>query len=200
MKKQFNNITLAAVTALVVIGGSSPTWAASASADIEAIAGIQPLVSLDCTPINFGVWRVPVRASGGVTTVTLAATSGATAALSGNTTSVSASTKSGHAATPGVCTFTGSAAPDGTAVALTTQTGAADMTGDGTAYIGIAAPASAVLSMGATLTTPTGVTTTAGASTFYVGGVLEIPSVITAANYGGYKADAPFAITADDGI
>ncbi len=200
MKKQFNKIALAAVTAIAVVGGSAPTWAATASADIEAIAGIQPLVSLECTPINFGVWRVPVRASGGITSVLVPPVLGSTATLSGNVASVAASAKAGHAATPGVCTFTGSSAPDGTTLALTTQLGMADMAGDASAYVGVAAPSGLIFNMTAQLTTPTGIVTTGGSSTFYVGGTLEIPSVVAATNYGGYKSADPFSITADDGI
>ena len=61
----------AVALAMLATAGSSSVFAATTTANIDATAGLQPVLSVTCTPVKFGVWRIPTRSSGGTTTITL---------------------------------------------------------------------------------------------------------------------------------
>jgi hypothetical protein len=183
------------ISAAVALGAwavfSLPAQAAdSATASVNAMAGLAPVLTLSCTDVNFGVWRVPVRSGGGVTTVTLTvdANNGAgttTATAAGNTSSVSLSSEylAPKAAT---CSVSGASVHTATIqTAIASNTG---LTFGASTHESLATPG-ALAALSATLTLAgTGVVVDAnGAGSFRITGTLSIPAAISASNYGGYK-------------
>lgn len=180
---------LAAVTATAVT--AMPAQAQdTVSATVNAIAGLSPVLSLTCTDVNFGVWRVPVRSAGGTTTVTLAVSannsSGATTATTGGNTTGVAVASGYQVPNAATCTVNGSNNPSSTIrTAISNNTGLKFGT---SAHNNLNNPASAAalsadLSLGGT-----GVAIgQTGSGTFRVTGVLTIPQNIIVDNYGGYS-------------
>ena len=197
MKRMSKLYAIAAITLLGATGAQADT----ASDSVDAKAGLQPALELSCTDVSFGVWRVPVRSSGGTTTITLDRAND-TVAATGNTTRVAQS--SSHASwvhSRGECTVSGSTAADTTAADVTITggnnmgfTGAAAAT---SGYVGLNAPG-ADATLGATLNAAATTTIASGSSTFYVGGVLTIPQDILSTNYGGYKTTSSATVAVDD--
>jgi hypothetical protein len=193
----------AATTVLAASLISTAAMAEAVTNSVDAYAGLAPALEMSCTPVSFGVWRVPVRAGGAVTTVTLdAAVNSVTPA--GNLGRVAQSTaNAAWIHNRGVCTMSGSTAADATnattsiasATAMPFSAAAAAATG----YTGLNAAATAA-ALVATLTVGASSAITGGATTFYVGGVLSIPATIVVDNYGGYKTTTAATVTADDGI
>lgn len=197
MKKLHKILAVTALSSLVATGAMADT----ASDSVDAKAGLAPALELSCTDVSFGVWRVPVRSTGGTTTITLNRAND-TVAASGNTTRVAQS--SSHASwvhSRGECTVSGSTAPNDTAADVSITNGAAmAFTGKAaadTGYVGLAAPGSGA-SLAATLTTGATTTITSGSSTFYIGGTLTIPETIVTGNYGGYKTTTAATVQVDD--
>lgn len=189
----------AAALALLASAGSAPVFAVTASADIDVTAGIAPVLSMTCTPVKFGVWRVPVRNSGSATAIELSLISD-TPTVSGNTAGgVALSTTAGWGAARGQCTVTGSAAADSTLLNITAANSTGTLGADSSsAYTGLSAPATPIAALGYALAAATTAPLTSGGTTFYVGGSLSIPQNVTTANYGAYKATLAPVITADD--
>jgi len=188
------------IAALSLLTASS-VFAEQASDSVDAKAGLAPALELSCTDVSFGVWRVPVRSSGGTTTITLDRAND-TVAASGNTTRVAQSnTDISWDHSRGECTLSGSTAADATAATITiasnTDMAFTAANAATTGYVGLDA-ATAAASMTASLNVPNTTTITSGSSTFYVGGVLTIPQAIIADNYGGYKTSSSATITAND--
>ncbi len=177
---------------------TSPAHAASASADIEATAGILPMLRLECSALNLGVWRIPVRSGGQNTMINIPPTAAGVPQITFNQTNVSASTKSGHAAKPAQCTLIGSAALDGTGLVLSGLVGYM-FAGSATAFSGLGAPATP-LSLGGGFNLPASVNVSGGTAVFYIGGILDIPSTVTSNSYGGYVATPGQTLTVDDGV
>ncbi len=177
---------------------ASPTWAASASADIEATAGILPLLQVECTPLNLGVWRIPVRSGGLSTWISIPSSFGAVPQVSPNQNTVSASVRSGHTATPAQCTLSGTSAPDGTEIGLSGLTGF-NLVGSGASYNDLGMPV-AGLTIPGEFFPPSFVTTVGGSVVFHIGGIMEIPATVTSDAYGGYRSSSPQTLTVDDGV
>ena len=199
MKNIIKIIAIAASSLLI----ATAAWAEQASDTVDATAGLQPALELSCTDVSFGVWRVPLRDSGGTTTITLDRDND-TVTPGGNTTRVAQSTSDvSWSHSRGVCTLSGSTAADDTSATISIQDstdmafGAADSTATG--YTGLDA-ATAAATLTATLNAPESATITSGATTFYVGGLLTIPQTIVADNYGGYKTNTSATVSADDGV
>ena len=189
----------AVALAMLATAGSSSVFAATTAANIDATAGLQPVLSMTCTPVKFGVWRVPVRSTGGTTTITLSTTSD-TAAPSGNTNGgVAMSAAAAFLSARGLCTVVGSTAADATAMTITLTASATSMGSDGASvYTGLGAPTTAATGMSTILSAPSTSAITNSGTTFYVGGTLTIPQTIVAGNYGAYKTTTPVVITVDD--
>ena len=159
------------------------------SAPVGAIAGLSPVLSLTCTEVNFGVWRVPVRSSGGATTVTLTVSannaSGSTTATTGANTIDVALASGYEAPAAATCTVTGS-----NNASKTIQTAIADNTGlifGSSTHNNLTRPvATAALTANLALAGAGVVINSAGSGTFRVVGVLSIPETIVQDNYGGY--------------
>lgn len=205
MKTQMKQFTkIAAATALLATSLiSTGAMAEAVTNSVDARAGLAPALEMTCTPVSFGVWRVPVRAGGAVTTITLDASTNAVTA-GGNLTRVAQSLSVGSwIHSRGTCTMSGSTAANATN-ATTGITGATAMAfsaanAAATGYVGlVAAPVAAALV--ATLTVGSTSAISSGATTFYVGGVLTIPTTIVVDNYGGYKTTGFATVSADDGV
>ncbi len=173
------------------------------TASVNARAGLAALTAVTCDDVNFGVWRVPARTSGGSTIITLTvsannATGTTTTSISGNTTNVGAA--SGYiASTAATCTVTGATTVSATLpTAITNNVGLAFV---GSNHETLNFPTS-VAAMNATLTLGgTGVVVdSTGSGTFRVVGVLTIPQAIVAANYGGYKTATPATVSVTDAV
>jgi hypothetical protein len=192
MKIMTSKAVLAAALAATILGTPSAASAQdSREAFVNARAGIVPVLNLVCTPVNFGVWRMPIRSTGGTTTVTLTVASGdqslalTTATATGNVTSVALA--SGYQAPDAArCTVSGSTNPE-----QTIQTSIRDNIGlafgasthDNLTNPGTPATLSADLSLAST-----GVAINSnGTGVFRVAGVLTLPQTIAAVNYGGYS-------------
>ena len=169
------------------------------TATVNATAGLAPVVVVSCTDVNFGVWRIPNRSSGGQTTVitltTAANTAGAvtTATATGDTTSVALAT--GYlapvAATCSVSGIMNKAATVQTAISANTSLTFAPSTHESLADPTALAALSAELTLAGTGVAIDG----NGSGAFRVTGVLTIPAAITGNNYGGYKTSVGNAAT-----
>lgn len=199
--KQFTKI--AAATALLA-GSliSTGAMAETVTSTIDATAGLQPALELTCTPVKFGVWRVPVR-SGSVTTEITLTTTTDSPTVAGEQNRVAQSFTAGWEPTRGKCTLSGTPAATDALVDVTMTDftnmplgGAADSLSK---YVGLNAPGTALTLMKASLVTvATATVTSTGTATFYIGGTLTIPAVIVKANYGGYKTTSAAGMSVDD--
>ena len=169
------------------------------TATVNATAGLAPVVVVSCTDVNFGVWRIPNRSSGGQTTVitltTATNTSGAvtTATATGDTTSVALAT--GYVApTAATCSVSGimnKSATVRTAISANTSLTFAPSTHESLADPTALAALSAELTLAGTGVAIDG----NGSGAFRVTGVLTIPAAIIGGNYGGYKTNGVNAAT-----
>jgi hypothetical protein len=161
---------------------------------VYAIAGIGPVLSLSCTDVDFGVWRVPQRNAVERTDITLSTTSNTGAATtnadaSGWTQGVAQSAQNGNPSA-GVCTVTGSQNPG--------QRIQVSISGNSNLALGAAnrvrLPAPAQAAQGTfvrlDLVEETVLIDANGVGTFRVTGVLSIPRKITNENFGGYSTIA----------
>ncbi len=187
---KFNKISAAVAMGTLAVISMQAQGADAGSASVNAIAGLAPVVIVSCTDVNFGVWRIPNRTSGGATTVSLTvngntAAAATTATAAGNTTRVSLA--SGFVApTAATCSVSGimnQLATVQTSIASNTGLGFTSSNHEGLDTPISLASLSANLALGGT-----GVyIDTNGEGTFRVTGVLTIPTVINANHYGGYK-------------
>ena len=168
------------------------------TASVNAIAGLAPVVIVSCTDVNFGVWRIPNRTSGGATTVTLTvpsntAAAATTATATGNTTRVALA--SGFVApTAATCSVSGlmtQLATVQTAIANNNNLGFTSSN-----HEALDTPITlAALSANLTLAGTGVYVDTNGLGAFRVTGVLTIPNVINGNHYGGYKTNGVNAAT-----
>jgi hypothetical protein len=186
MKKMYSKVAVMALS--LTIFASAPLFAAAegpVSDTVDALAGLAPVLDLACTPVSFGVWRVPTGARAAVNTVTLTMEDTTTK----YTASGSISLGSGATATPyaGVCAMTGSNNMSSTGAALVMTNNTA-MAFSGAAVLNRVTPTTSA-ALTATLATPATVSIDAdGAATWYVVGELTIPNNLVTANYGGYQS------------
>ena len=187
--KSFKKIMVATAQAASTTIMVATAQAASTTTTIDAYAGLVPVLTVVCAPVKFGVWKVPVRSTGGVTIVSLLRSSD-TATASNNTTDVAMSTTAAYLSARGKCDVSGSSATDGTFLLIGVPSTSNTMMSDTAAFI-LAPPATAISAMTYTLNGPglNTIAVTGGAATFYIGGILRIPETIVVANYGGYKGD-----------
>lgn len=186
MKKKFL-IFASAATAMIAVPAQAQD---TVTANVNAVAGISPVLSLTCNDVNFGVWRVPVRSSGGTTTVTLTVSannsSGSTTATSGGNTTGVALASGYNVPNAATCTVNGSNNASQTIrSAISSNTG---LIFGSSNHNNLNNPSQvAALSADLTLGGTGVVIGSTGSGTFRVTGVLTIPQAITADNYGGYS-------------
>lgn len=187
---RFNKIATAIVMGSLAVLSTQAQAADTVTASVNAKAGLSPVLSLTCDDVNFGVWRVPVRNSGGTTTVTLTVSAntaaGSTTATSGGNNTNVALASGYQVPAAATCSVAGSNNP-----AQTIQTAISNNTAlsfGASNHNNLNNPAQ-VASLAADLTLGgTGVAISGtGDGTFRVTGVLTIPQAITVNNYGGYK-------------
>jgi hypothetical protein len=189
MKMTMNAALLAAVFAAF---GALPAQAqnTTVTASVNARAGLAPLFAVACDPVNFGVWRVPIRSGGATTLITLTvsantAAGATTGTATGNTTNVSLNTDY-DLPEAGICRVVGA-----TTVSKTITTAITNNTNLGfiaSNHESLATPSAlAALSADLALAGTGVVIDTAGAGAFRVTGVLTIPATIVVGNYGGYQ-------------
>ncbi|RYX96150.1 MAG: hypothetical protein EOO28_08940 [Comamonadaceae bacterium] len=191
------NLIHASVIALFAMVATSQVFAVTASADLDVTAGLSPTVTLSCTPLKFGVWRVAPRAAGiGETIIDMPYYSDTPRFVSGP--GGAALAKAGiWAPGRGVCTFTGSRAPDDTELDLFISNAFGDMGPDNSSpYSGLDAPITAA-GMHYELSPDTRPLTN-GSTTIHIFGTLFIPEEVTMANYGAYKNIDPVTLTVED--
>jgi hypothetical protein len=183
------SVSVVAATTLTATPAQAQS-ANSVSSSVDALAGLSPTLSLGCDGVNFGVWRIPTRTTGGVTTITLTVSANTragvtTATAGGNTTGVGLA--AGYTGpTAGGCTLAGS-----NNVSKDVQSalaGASNMPFTGSTHNGLPLP-TAPANLRATLSLAgTGISVNGlGIGEFRVVGVLTIPELIVAGNYGGYR-------------
>lgn len=187
------------ISALLACAGSSQVFALTTTADIDATVGLQSVLTLTCTPVKFGVWKVPARSTGGDTIIDLGTGSDTATPIGNMAGGVAISGTSGYSSARGQCTMTGSSAADATAMTISIPTTPTTLVSDSaSAYSGLAAPTTAVSGLSVVLSAAPSSSITSGGTAFYVAGTLTIPETIVAANYGAYKTGTPIVVTVDD--
>lgn len=162
------------------------------SSTVNAKAGLRPILSLFCTDVNFGVWRVPVRTAGGTSSITLSVSannaSGTTTATVGGNAQKVAKASGYDEPTASVCTVNGANTTSATIkTAITDNT---NLTFGGSTHNNLKSPsATAALSANLALAGEGVLINSTGAGTFRVVGTLTLPEAISADNYGGYATD-----------
>ncbi len=198
MNRKIIAVLLAATTL-----AATPAHAAADSvvASVDATAGLSPVLSMTCDSVNFGVWRIPTRTTGGTTTITLTVSSNTaagttTATPGGNTTG--AGLAAGYLP-PLAATCTVSGSNNLSSTIQTSIAGATNLSFGPSAHNTLSVPA-ALASMRANLALAgTGVVINgSGTGTFRVVGVLTVPETIVAANYGGYRTEDAAQVLASD--
>jgi hypothetical protein len=189
--------TLTALTALPAQAQQVVT------ASVNARAGLAPLTAISCDDVNFGVWRMPSRTTGGSTVITLTvsannASGTTTATVTGNNTNVAVA--SGYnASLAATCAVTGATTVSATLpTTITNNVGLAFISSN---HENLATP-SVLSAMVATLTLGgTGVVIdSAGSGSFRVVGVLTVPQAVTTTNYGGYKTSTSATVSMTDQV
>jgi hypothetical protein len=189
MKTSIRKITV--LFAVLAAMGSTSVFAASegpVTADVNALAGLAPVLDLACTDVSFGVWRVPTGARGGTNTVTLTM-NGATTQYATGGSGGSIALGSGASAVPaaGVCSLTGSnnAGASDAKLVLSNNTG---LSFAGAAVLDRLKPTTdAALSADLSVSTATTSVDANGEASWYIVGVLTIPNSLVTDNYGGYQ-------------
>ena len=172
------------------------------NAFVDATVGLQPLYSLDCHGVDFGLWYVPLRSSGGATFITLTvdannATGATTGTATGNTTLVSLESR--YPPKAGTCYITGSSTLSISLRPSISQNVAMEM--GGLNLYGKASPTvQAVVVADLALADNARVLVSAGAGSFRVVGTLTIPETIVAGNHGGYQTKGEGMITVTDAL
>lgn len=200
------NKLMAAVLAATALSALPAQAQDTVSTTVNARAGLSPVLSLACDRVNFGVHRVPIRATGGVTTISLAVSannaSGATTATTGGNTTNVAAASGFEVPAAAICTVNGS-----NNVSSTIQSAISQNTGlnfGASNHNNLNNPAQVAALTADLSLAGAGVTiNSVGAGTFRVTGVLTIPEVITAENYGGYStvtAENSATVTVTDAL
>ena len=171
----------------IAIGITSNANAEQADATLNVTAGLKEALSLTCDQaLNFGVVGVDdvTGYSGGSVEVNPDGTLGTVSSgLSANE----------NDANNGVCTMSGSAASDNTAITVTYATG----TLSGSSFGALSAPTNAG-SLSLNSFEESGNTVQSGGATINIGASLAIPGSIDADAFGGYSGTV--TVTVDDGI
>ncbi len=184
---------LSLVTALLAGSVVTTAQAETASTSVNVFAGLASVMTLTCSNVNFGTWRVPAgpRASG-ASIITL--TNDHNVSVTDGTAAGVALTGTNIAPAAGSCSVTGSTKTSGTGTAtLTSPTGTFVAT-TGTGFDGesLAAPASAstTFTYSLALSTGTPAISPTGTTAFTIAGTMRIPDGLAMGNYGGYKGAA----------
>lgn len=185
--------------------------AARAETDIDTIevyAGLTPVLEMQCTDLNFGVWLVPTGTRAGPTFIDIPSSGDATAQLTdaagGADNAVSLSSKY-DLPSPAICLVTGSqmggAGVNGTAMITTGGPTGTLIPGEyvgASAYPGAAATGLGSFTYAIELSTTTPAISAEGTATFMVVGSMMIPAAVLATHYGAYTGTVSRTISFDD--
>lgn len=186
-------------TALIALPAQAQTTV-PINASVDTRAGLVPLYSLDCHGVDFGLWYVPIRSSGGKTFITLTvsannAAGATTGTASGNIAEVSL--YSGYPPKAGTCYILGSPSVSLSLKTSIAQNVAMEM-GGLNLYTGRIPTIQAEVIADLALTDDARVPVTNGAGSFRVVGVLTIPETIVLGNHGGYQTKGEGRIIVSD--
>lgn len=205
MRVKSNLPLMAAVLAATTLA-AVPAQAQNADrviASVDALAGLSPVLSMTCDSVNFGVWRIPTRTTGGTTTITLTVSSNnaagvTTATPGGNTTG--AGLAAGYLP-PDAATCTVSGSNNLSQTIQTAIVGATNMPFGGSAHNNLSTPATLASLRADLALAGTGVVINGtGTGTFRVVGVLTVPQTIVTGNYGGYATLDAAQVSANDQV
>lgn len=166
---------------------------------VNAVAGLHPMIELNCTPVNLGVWRVPKRNAGGTTRIMLDIDRAHLGAqISQNTAVARASGHPDWEPAFGVCTVTQSRALDQSSAVVTIQNNRLlKVVPDANAFTAVpAGRANSALRIDVYAPTLTRISN--GTSTFLIGGGITIPEKIIDADYGAYRTATRPLVSVDD--
>ncbi len=163
------------------------------AANVNALAGLMPVLQLVCTDVDFGVWRVQIRDSAQTSTVELDDRDGTT--LVGQAVGLSKANTT-RQPVAGTCTVSGSQAGDGQKIGVSLLSVAAiDFGGSSDHELGRPVAAATIR---ANFAVPNKVAVIAGSASFKVWGTLSIPARIISENYGAYVSVAPVQVQVID--
>jgi hypothetical protein len=165
----------------------------SSAANVNAVAGLLPVLQLVCTDIDFGVWRVQTRDSVQASTVELDDKD--TTTLGGQAVGLSKANTT-RQPVAGTCTVSGSQAGNGQKIKVSLAS-AADLDFDGSNDSDLGRP-NAAATMRANFSVPNTVTVNGGSGSFKVWGKLTVPARIIRENYGAYVSIAPVQVQVID--
>lgn len=190
------------IWASVVFSAALPIQAKADDASattIDAEIGLSPVLSLSCTPIHFGNWRIPERDnSRGKTTVTLQRTDKTVAVLAGDTNQVARASRFG-VPTAGECKVTGSTVIGGNISVNISSNTEISVMANGASHGGKAPAQLLAMKIDLALQSDSVVIDDSGSSsTFYIIGTLTIPAQVRQTNYGGYQTVSKATISITD--
>lgn len=163
------------------------------TAQINAVAGVAPILSLVCSDVDFGVWRIPVRNAPQQTKVTLAHSNngGPTtiATLSEHVVGVAQASTFGQAEV-GTCTVSGSQHPSQRIGVSILGTGELVLAPASKSRLPPAAQKAQGISVSLRLSEPTVLIGQDGRGVFTVVGDFNIPARIRSENHGGYSTQS----------
>jgi hypothetical protein len=169
---------------------------------VNARVGLARLTYIECEGVDFGLWRVPTRNTGGATFINLTVSANdvtgvTTASPSGN--AISVSQDSGHPPRAGICRVFNVETVSSTLRTSIWQNVAMHM--GGLPLYGHPAPTIQALVVADLALGGAGVAIDAmGDGSFRVVGTLTIPETIVAANYGGYQTTGEAMVSVTDGL
>lgn len=163
------------------------------AAQINAVAGVAPILSVVCSDVDFGVWRIPVRDAPGQTKVTLAYSNSGSpttiATLSEHVAEVAQASTFGQA-NVGTCTVSGSQHPGQRIGVSILGTGELVLAPASKSRLPPAAQKAQGISVSLRLSEPTVLIGQDGRGVFTVVGDFMIPARIRSENHGGYSTQA----------
>lgn len=171
----------------------------TATTTITAEVGLSPVLTVTCTSVQFGNWRIPNRTTGGgTTTITLTRSGDSTVATpSGNTANVALSSKF-SAPAAGECTVSGTTVFSGP-IPITISNN------ENMAFDGVSANSTRVPTVDAALDIDLKLASSnvmigqpGTSATFYVLGSVTIPESFSYDNVGGYRTTTGATITVTD--
>lgn len=189
--------------------------AEEATTDISVYAGLEPVMQLNCSPLNFGVYQI-ARGDRGIgsnkTTVQMSignhrdtnAEEARISFINSGQDQIALSDKPAYDPPQfAVCLVTGSRVKSGS-LTITRDPGFGSVSFAGIASnpfaLALGNPKTAATGILGYFTVPSSVQTDAnGDAAFTIVGELDIPNNLVADNYGSYKA-APLTITVSDGL
>jgi hypothetical protein len=194
-------VVLLTVIALIAALAYQEAFCETGASSVDVTAGIAPMMTLTCTPVNLGVWRTPPRKSGGTTRIMLDIDYPLIGTkVSQNTAIARASAYADWTPDFGVCTVENSRAVKLTSARvkiINNRLLKVVPVADRHTKVKAGRPGFGIR---IDVYAPTLVNIDNGSGSFLIGGGMTIPEKIEATDYGGYLTAVYPMITVDDGI